>query len=94
MLVLILITDILTAILGWGSFLCSFLLAVLLFLKKKHRIIAIVLALYAVVFLVLRFCFPEFFFRWVPMVAIFETLLSVIWANYEDRKNGKRWWNW
>ena len=86
--------DLLTAILGWGSFLTASLLAVALFLEGKRRITAFVCTVYAIAFLVVRFAFAEFYFQWMPVIALMLTTISTIRSNYEDKVNGKRWWNW
>ena len=52
--------NLLTAILGWGSFLATGLLAVALFLEGKRKVTAFVCAIYAVAFLVVRFAFRNF----------------------------------
>ena len=86
--------DLFTAILGWGSFLTASLLAVALFLEGKRKVTAFVCAVYAIAFLVVRFAFEEFYFQWMPVIALMLTTTSTIRSNYEDKVNGKRWWNW
>ena len=86
--------NLLTAILSWGSFLTTGLLAVALFLEGKRKVTAFVYAIYAVAFLVVRFAFTEFYFQWMPAIALMLTMISTIKSNYEDKVNGKRWWNW
>lgn len=86
--------NLLTAILGWGSFLATGLLAVALFLERKRKVTAFVCAIYAVAFLVVRFAFTEFYFQWMPAIALMLTMISTIKSNYEDKVNGKRWWYW
>ena len=86
--------DLLTAILGWGSFLTASLLAVALFPEGKRKVTAFVCAVYAIAFLFVRFAFAEFYFQWMPVIALMLTMISTIRANYEDKVNGKRWWNW
>lgn len=86
--------DLLTAILGWGSFLFAGLLSVAFFLEGKHKVTAFVCAIYAIAFLVVRFVFTEFYFQWMPVIALMLTTISTIRSNYEDKVNGKRWWNW
>lgn len=86
--------DLLTAILGWGSFLFAGLLAVALFFEGKHKVTAFICAIYVIAFLVVRFVFTEFYFQWMPVIALMLTTISTIRSNYEDKVNGKRWWNW
>ena len=86
--------NLLTAILGWGSFLTTGLLAVALFLEGKRKVTAVVCAIYAIAFLVVRFVFMEYYFQWMPVIALMLTMISTIKSNYEDKVNGKRWWNW
>ena len=86
--------NLLTAILGWGSFLTTGLLAFALFLEGKRKVTAFVCAIYAIAFLVVRFVFTEFYFQWMPVIALMLTMISTIKSNYEDKVNGKRWWNW
>lgn len=88
------LVELLTAILGWESFLASGLLSVALFLEGKHKVTAFVCATYAFAFLVVRFVFTEFYFQWMPVIALMLTTISTIRSNYEDKVNGKRWWNW
>lgn len=86
--------QLLTAILGWGSFLVASLLAVVLFPEGKHKVMATICLLYAVAFLIVRFVFATFYFQWMPLAALLLTTISTIWSHYEDKVNGKRWWNW
>ena len=86
--------ELLTAILGWGSFLFAGLLSVALFLEGKRKVTAFICAIYAIAFLVVRFVFAEFYFQWMPVIALILTMISTIKSNYEDKVNGKRWWNW
>ena len=86
--------ELLTAILGWGSFLFAGLLAVALFLEGKRKVTAFVCTIYAITFLVVRFVFAEFYFQWMSVIALMLTMISTIKSNYEDTVNGKRWWNW
>ena len=86
--------DLLTAILGWGSFLTVSLLAVAIFLEGKRKLTAFLCAIYAAAFLVVRFAFVEFYFQWMPVIVLMLTMISTIRSNYEDKVNGKRWWNW
>ena len=86
--------ELLTAILGWGSFLFAGLLSVALFLEGKRKVTAFICAIYAIAFLVVRFVFAEFYFQWMPVIALMLTMISTINSNYEDKVNGKRWWNW
>ena len=86
--------NLLTAILGWGSFLTTGLLAVAFLLEGKRKVTAFVCAIYAIAFLVVRFVFTEFYFQWMPVIALMLTMISTIKSNYEDKVNGKRWWNW
>ena len=88
------LVELLTAILGWGSFLFAGLLAVALFLEGKRKVKAFACATYATAFLVVRFVFTEFYFQWMPVIALMLTIISTIRSNYEDKVNGKRWWNW
>lgn len=88
------LVDLLTAILGWGSFLAASLLAVALFLEGKRKVTAFVCAIYAAAFLVVRFAFAEFYFQWMPVISLMLTMISNIRSNYKDKVNGKRWWNW
>ena len=86
--------ELLTAILGWGSFLFAGLLSVALFLEGKRKVTAFICAIYAIAFLVVRFVFAEFYFQWMPVIALMLTTISAVRSNYEDKVNGKRWWNW
>ena len=88
------LVELLTAILGWGSFLFAGLLSVALFLEGKRKVTTFVCAIYAIAFLVVRFVFTEFYFQWMPVIALMLTMISTIKSNYEDKVNGKRWWNW
>mgnify|MGYP003479447693 CR=1 FL=1 len=84
----------LTAVLGWGSFLFIGLTGVVLLLEQKRKILGWCCVGYAVAFLIVRFFFSEIYFRWVPGIAIFMAIIYTIRSQYEDRVNGKRWWNW
>ena len=86
--------KLLTAVLGWGSFLFAGLTGVALLLEQKRKILGWCCAGYAVAFLTVRFFFSEIYFRWVPGIAIFLAIVCTIWSRYEDCVNGKRWWNW
>lgn len=86
--------ELLTAILGWGSFLAAGLLLVVLFLEGTRKVTVFICAIYAVAFLIVRFAFTEFFFQWMPVTALMLAMTSTIRSNYEDKVNGKRWWNW
>ena len=86
--------KLLTAVLGWGSFLLVGLMGVALLLEQKRKILGWCCAGYVVAFLIVRFFFSEFYFQWMPIIAISLAFVSTIWSRYEDRVNGKRWWNW
>ena len=86
--------KLLTAVLGWGSFLFVGLTGVALLLEQKRKILGWCCAGYAVAFLIVRFFFSEIYFRWVPGIAIFLAIICTMRSRYEDRVNGKRWWNW
>ena len=86
--------KLLTAILGWGSFLCVGIIGISLLISQKQRLLGWVCVGYAVVFLIVRFFFSEIYFRWVPGIAIFLVIVSTVRSRYEDCVNGTRWWNW
>lgn len=86
--------KLLTAVLGWGSFLFVGLTGVALLLEQKRNILGLCCTGYAVTFLIVRFFFSEIYFRWVPGIAIFLAIICTIRSRYKDRVNGKRWWNW
>lgn len=86
--------KLLTAVLDWGSFLFVGLTGVALLLEQKRKILGWCCTGYAVTFLILRFFFSEIYFRWVPGIAIFLAIIGTTRSRYEDRVNGKRWWNW
>jgi hypothetical protein len=86
--------KLLTAILGWGSFLFSGLTGVALLLARKRKCLGWCCAVYAVAFLIVRFFFAEFYFRWMPGIAIFLAIISMLQSHYVDCVNRKRWWNW
>lgn len=80
--------KILTAALGWGSFLCFGMLG------GKFRLTALCCIGYAIGFWIVRFFLPELYFGWMPVIAVLVATGSTVWSNYEDKKNGKRWCNW
>ena len=86
--------KLLAAVLGWGSFLFIGLTGVALLLEQKHKVLGWCCVGHAVAFLIVRFFFSSIYFRWVPGIAIFLAIVCTIWSRYEDRINGKRWWNW
>ena len=86
--------KLLTAVLGWGSFLFIGLTGGALLLEQKRKILGWCCAGYAVAFLIVRFFFSAIYFRWVPGIAIFLAIVCTIRSRYEDCVNGKRWWNW
>lgn len=83
-----------TAILGWSSFLFCGLTGVNVLLNQKRTILGWCCAGYAIAFLFVRFFFSEFYFRWVPRIAILLAIISATRSRYDDCINGKRWWNW
>ena len=80
--------KLLTAVLGWGSFLFVGLTGVALLLEQKRNILGLCCTGYAVTFLIVRFFFSEIYFRWVPGIAIFLAIICTIRSRYEDRVNG------
>ena len=86
--------KLLTAVLGWGSFLFIGLAGVALLLSQKRKLLGWCCVGYAVAFLIVRFFCSDFYFQWVPGIAIFLTIFSTARSRYEDCVNGKRWWNW
>lgn len=86
--------KLLTAVLGWGSFLFIGLTGIALLFEQKRKILGWCCTGYAVAFLIVRFFFSKFYFQWVPGIVIFLAIVCTIRARYEDCVNGKRWWNW
>lgn len=86
--------KLLTVVLCWGSFLFIGLMGYVLLLGQKRKILGCGCLGYAVAFLIVRFFFSEFYFRWIPGIVVFLVIISAIRSRYEDRVNGKRWWNW
>jgi predicted membrane protein len=86
--------QLLTAIVGWSSFLLAALLAIVLYSEKRRPFVRFLCVTYAVAFLIGRIFFAEFYFHWMSSAAIFVVAISTIFANYQDKKDGKRWWNW
>ena len=86
--------KLLTAVLGWGSFLFVGLTGIALLLEQKRKILGWCCMGYAGAFLIVRFFFSEIYFRCMPGIAIFLAIIGTIRSCYEDRVNGKRWWNW
>jgi hypothetical protein len=86
-------SRLLTEFMGWGSFLAALLAGLALLLGKGRKFMGAAYLGYGAAFLVVRFAFLEFYFRWMPAIAIFLTLVSTLRDQYEDQVNGKRWWN-
>lgn len=86
--------KLLTAILSWGSFLFFCLAGIALLLVQKRKLLGWCYVGYIVTFLIVRFFYSEFYFRWVPGIAIFLTIICTARSHYEDCVNEKRWWNW
>ena len=86
--------KLLTAVLGWGSFLFVGLTGVAILLEQKRKVLGWCCTSYAAAFLIVRFFFSEFYFRWVLGIAIFLAIICTVRSRYEDCVNGKRWWNW
>ena len=84
--------KVLIAILGWGSFLC--IVGVSFLLSQNRRHLGWACVGYAIAFLTVRFFFSEFYFQCVPGIAIFLLIVSTVRSRYEERVDGKRWWNW
>ena len=86
--------KLLTTLLSWGSFLFIGITGTALLLEQKCKVLGCCCVGYAVAFLIVRFFFSAIYFQCMPGTAIFLAIVCTIRSRYEDRVNGKRWWNW
>lgn len=49
---------------------------------------------YALFFLVTRIFFADLWRNVFSIVGVLAIFISFIWSRYEDRRDGRRWWNW
>lgn len=49
---------------------------------------------YVLLFLVLRLFFVQLWEFVFSVLGIIAIAVAFIWAKYEDRRDGRRWWNW
>ena len=49
---------------------------------------------YVVFFFVMRIFFSEIWETVFSVVGVTAMFISLVWGRYEDRRNGRRWWNW
>lgn len=49
---------------------------------------------YVLFFLVTRIFFPDFWHSAFSVIGLLAIIISFIWSLYEDRRAGRRWWNW
>lgn len=86
--------KLLTAIIGWGSFLGAAVIATILLLEKRYCFGTWCALAYGVAFLTFRFFLPGLYFQLMPQLAIFLSVICICRSRHEDREKGKRWWNW
>lgn len=96
------ILNILTIIFAYFSFLFSAFVCFLIIRKKvinkKIKIIEwielLIALIYSVGFLICRIFFPSVFELFFGVIVVVLLVIGTCFSKYEDRKNGKRWWNW
>lgn len=49
---------------------------------------------YILFFLVTRIFFADFWRNTFSIIGVLAIFISIIWTRYEDRRTGRRWWNW
>lgn len=49
---------------------------------------------YVLFFLAARIFFADFWRSVFSIAGVLAIFISFIWARYEDRRTGRRWWNW
>ncbi|MDY3282555.1 hypothetical protein [Dysosmobacter sp.] len=49
---------------------------------------------YVLFFLITRLFFPDLWERVFSGAGVLAILISFVWSRYEDRRSGRRWWNW
>ena len=82
-------------ILAWLYLLVAVVLVLLL--HKRFRDFWAVLILnisYITLFLITRIFFSQLWESFFSFLGLFAILISSAWSRYDDKRNGKRWWNW
>ena len=51
-------------------------------------------AVYVLLFWVTRLFFPDLWEQTFAVFGLLAIFISFIWSRYEDRRAGRRWWNW
>jgi len=49
---------------------------------------------YVLFFLVTRIFFSEIWETVFSVAGVTALIISFVWGRYEDRRSGRRWWNW
>ena len=69
-----------------------------LFQSKKLRIYEWILFFFSDLFLlsviITKLFFPEIYGSIFTVLALLFITIVLIWARYDDKRTGKRWWNW
>lgn len=94
--------NIFIRILVWGTFCVSigFVWQIIHTMGKnkkatiKQSIALIILTVYILSFILLKIFYPELFYDIAGIAGTMMVIVGYIWALYEDRRLGKRWWNW
>lgn len=56
--------------------------------------LSILNAVYAIFFLITRIFFPNFWEMVFAILGVTVIFISFSWSRYEDKRDGRRWWNW
>ena len=63
-------------------------------LSKCQWIVLLLNIAYILLFLTTLVFFVEFWKNVFSTLGIVAILISLIWSRYEEKRNGRRWWNW
>lgn len=89
-------------ILGWIYLLAAFLYDVVFIRQVMHKanastarwIISILNAGYIIFFLVTRIFFLSFWESVFGVLGLLAIIVLFLLSRYEDKRSGRRWWNW
>lgn len=93
------IYNIICELFAWATFIFALVIFVVQIkrLKKssfKVWLTSVLSVAYILFFLISKIFFTNFYESFFGTVALLFCIISIVWARYEDKRSGKRWWNW
>ncbi len=59
-----------------------------------QRIFVILNCVYILFFFITRIFFVEIWGTIFPIIGVMVIFIACCWSRYDDKRNGRRWWNW